>query len=106
MAVRGDQTHAPLLRLRGFAEKLFAVVLRHAHGGPRDEAPGVRNGASDPVGMKCPAPQCPQACHSIRSTRRLKASTDSTATGSGVGASSAERASANRLTLRAGASKP
>ena len=66
-----------------------------AHGGPRDEPGGARTGASDPVTPKCPMPQCAQARHSMRATRRMNASTDSITTGSGVGASSADRASAS-----------
>ena len=35
------------------------------------------------VGTKAPLPQCGQRAHSARSMRRMKATTDSTITGSG-----------------------
>jgi len=89
MAIRSDRTHALLPCLPGIPLIRCSAVFPHAQGGPRDEAPGARSGASDPVTPKCPAPQCRQARHSIRATRRMNASTDSITTGSGIGASSA-----------------
>jgi hypothetical protein len=69
--VCGEQARALLPRLPGIAEKRFSVVLPHPNGGARDETPGARAGASGPVTVKCPVPQCAQTRHSKRATRRM-----------------------------------
>ena len=98
---------APLPPVESIAMEPTSIEFAQgAHGGPRDDPCGARTGASDPVTPKCPMPQCAQARHSIRATRSMNASTDSITTGSGVGASSAVRASANRLALCLGANRP
>ena len=63
-------------------------------------------GASVSITTKCPAPQCGQALHAIRATRCRNCATESITAGSGVGASSAARASAKHLALCAGAKSP
>jgi hypothetical protein len=56
------------------------------------------------VGTNWPRPQWVQRKYSCRSMRRMKAWTDSTTTGSGVGAASAARACASFVVLPAGPS--
>jgi len=94
-AVAGASASLP--RVEGIAMVHTPIAFAQgAHGGPRDDPCGARTGVIDPVTPKCPMPQCAQARHSIRATRCMNASTDSITTGSGVGASSAVRASANQ----------